>query len=125
MLGLESKHKHFHSPFVQPFLDLTNETTNAGNSYECLLGIFQDSGSFPDSLHYPRWRPCENSPPWGRDVRSKSLPWGHTSQSNSRRLPDPYLPPPPLGLDTDRCIKLYFFLFNLFLSILYACPYFL
>ena len=37
------------------------------------------------------------------DVRSKFPPWGYTTQSNSRGLPDPP-PPPPLGLDTDRCI---------------------
>ena len=35
------------------------------------------------------------------DVRSKSPPWGYASRSNSRGLPDP---PPPLGLDIDRCI---------------------
>ena len=36
------------------------------------------------------------------DVRSKSPPWGYASRSNSRGLPDP---PPPLGLDIDRCIS--------------------
>ena len=35
------------------------------------------------------------------DVRSKSPPWGYTPQSNSRGCPTP---PPPLGLDIDRCI---------------------
>ena len=37
------------------------------------------------------------------NVRSKSPPWGYTPESNSRGLPDP---PPPLGLDIDRCIIL-------------------
>ena len=38
------------------------------------------------------------------DVRSKSPPWGYTSQSNSRGLPEP--PPPPLsGLRCVICLK--------------------
>lgn len=67
----------------------------------CLLGIFWDGGSFPDSPHYSRWEPCQNCPPWGHDVWSKTLPWGYTSVKFL------WVVPPLLGLDTDRYIIIF------------------
>ena len=45
----------------------------------------------------------QTSPPWGPDSKSNSRGWGRQLRSNAPHMPG-VPPPPPLGLNIDRCI---------------------